>query len=87
MPLHVKLLDGQKLALTTTADFAIPKFNHRACSAHIINGLETHSLLLCGKICDAGYRVLFEEGKATIFGGDVTVHGKVLMEGQRDRYA
>jgi hypothetical protein len=43
------------------------------------------SLLSCGQMCDAGYRVLFEEGKAKIFEGDVTVHGKVLMEGKRER--
>jgi hypothetical protein len=34
---------------------------------------------------DAGYRVLFEEGNATICEGDVMVHGKVLLELQRDR--
>jgi hypothetical protein len=85
MPIHVKLPDGQRLASTTTADLAIPNFNHKARSAHIINGLATHSLLSCRQICDAGYCVLFEEGKATIFEGNVMVHGKVLMEGQRDR--
>jgi hypothetical protein len=36
-------------------------------------------------MCDAGYCVLFEEGEAKIFEGDVMVHGKVIMEGQRDR--
>jgi hypothetical protein len=84
MPIHIKLPDGQKLASTATADLAIHNFNHRARSAHIINGLATHYLLSCGKICDAGYRVLFDEGKAKIFEGDVTVHGKVLMKGQRN---
>jgi hypothetical protein len=69
----------EKLASTATADLEIPKFNNRSLSAHIINGLATHYLLLCGQICDAGYRVLFEEEKANIFEGDVTVHGKVLM--------
>jgi hypothetical protein len=85
MPIHVKLPDGKKLASTTTADLAIHNFNHRARSAHIINGLPHHSLLSCGQICNAGYRVLFEEGKANIFEGNVTVHGTVLMEGQRDK--
>jgi hypothetical protein len=85
MPIHVKLPDGQKIASTATSDFAIPNFNHMAHSARIINGLATHSLLSCGQMCDAGYCILFEEGKAKIFEGDVTVHGKVLMEGQRDR--
>jgi hypothetical protein len=85
MPIHTKLPDGQKLALNATADLVIPDFNHRARSAHIINGLATHSLLSCGQIYDAGYRVLFEEGNAKICKGDVMVHVKVLMEGQRDR--
>jgi hypothetical protein len=81
MPIHVKLPDGQKIESTATAYLEIPNFNHRARSTHIMNGLATHSLLSCGKMCDAGHCVLFEKGKATIFEGDVTVHGKVLMEG------
>jgi hypothetical protein len=85
MPIHVKLPNGQKLASTATADLTIPNFNHRARSAHISNGLTTYYILSCGQMCDAGYRVLFEDIKAKIFEGDVTVHGKVLMEGQRDR--
>jgi hypothetical protein len=85
MPIHFKLPDGQKLTSTATADLAIPDFNHRTCSTHIINGIATRSLLSCGQMCDAGYHVLFEEGKAIIFKGDVTVRGKVLTEGQRDR--
>jgi hypothetical protein len=36
-------------------------------------------------MCDAGYCVLFNEGKAKIIDGDATVNGTVVMEGQRDR--
>jgi hypothetical protein len=87
IPIHVSLPDGQELALTATADLAIHNFNHKARSAHIINSLAIHFLSSCGLMCDAGYRVLFEKVKAKIFEFDVTVHGKVLMEGQRDRYS
>jgi hypothetical protein len=36
-------------------------------------------------MCDAGYRVLFDEGKAKIIDGDVMVNGTVVMEGKLDR--
>jgi hypothetical protein len=85
MPIYVKLPDGKNLTSSAAADLNINAFNHRARSAHLKNGLATHSLLSCGQMCDAGYRVLFDKDKAGIIYGDVTVNGTVVMEGQCDR--
>jgi hypothetical protein len=35
-------------------------------------------------MCDAGYHVLFDEGQEKIVEVDITMHGRVVMEGQRD---
>jgi hypothetical protein len=38
-------------------------------------------------MCDAGYKVLFEEVNAKIIEGGIKINGKIVMQGQRDRYA
>jgi hypothetical protein len=85
MPIYAKFPDGKKLMSIATSDLNINVFNPRARSAHIINGLATHSLLSCGQMCDTGYRVVFDKDKARIIDGDVMVNRTVVMEGQRDQ--
>jgi hypothetical protein len=62
IPIKVKLPDGTTLASSATADLACTTFNLRARFTHIINDLGSHSLLSCGEMCDAGYKVLFDKG-------------------------
>jgi hypothetical protein len=35
-------------------------------------------------MCDAGYKVLFEEGRAQVIEGNLAVQGRIVMHGQRD---
>jgi hypothetical protein len=58
IPIKVKLPDGTTLSSSATADLACTTFNLRARYAHIINDFASHSLLSCGQMCDAGYKVL-----------------------------
>jgi hypothetical protein len=36
-------------------------------------------------MCDAGYKILFEEGEAKVINGDIKINGNIIMQGQRDR--
>jgi hypothetical protein len=84
MPIKVKLPNGTTLAASATSDVSLNNFNPRARTVHIINGLVNHPLLSCGQMCDAGYKVLFDEGKAIVIEANITVHGRVTMDGQLD---
>jgi hypothetical protein len=84
IPIKVKLPDGTTLASRATADLACTTFNLRARSAHIINELAIHSILSCGQMCDAGYKVLSDEGRAQVIKGNVAVQGRIIMHGQSD---
>jgi hypothetical protein len=35
-------------------------------------------------MCDAGYKVLFEKGRAQVIEGNVAVQGRIIMHGKRD---
>jgi hypothetical protein len=35
-------------------------------------------------MCDAGYKVLFDNGQAQVIDGNVSVQGRIVMHGQRD---
>jgi hypothetical protein len=85
IPIHVKLPNGARLQSSAIADLAISMFNPRARSAHIIHGLANHSLLSCSQMCNAGYKVLFNEGTALVINGHVAVNGNVVMQGECDR--
>jgi hypothetical protein len=84
IPIKVSLPNGATLLSSATADLLNANFNHRARSAHIIHGLAKHSLLSCGQICDAGYKVLFNQGDAIVIDGQVQVNGDIVMTGKRD---
>jgi hypothetical protein len=73
IPIKVKLPDGTTLASSAMADLACTTFNLRARSVHIINDLASHSLLSCGQMCDAGHKVMFDEGRAQVIEGNVSV--------------
>jgi hypothetical protein len=79
-----KLPDGTTLSSSATAELACPTLNLRARSAHTINDIASHSLLSCGKMCDAGCTVLFDNGQAQVIDGNVSVQGRIIMHGQRD---
>jgi hypothetical protein len=85
IPIKVKLPDGKTLASSTTVELACTTFNLRAISAHIINYIASHSLLSCGKMGDAEYKVLFDEGRAQVIEGNVSVQIQIGMHGQRDQ--
>jgi hypothetical protein len=85
MPIRVHLPNRAALKSFATADLSCTRLNQRARSAHIIQGLAQHSLLSRGQLCDAGYKVLFEEGEAKVIDGDISIDGKMAMQGQRDR--
>jgi hypothetical protein len=72
------------LSSSTTAELACPTFNLRARSVHIINDLASHSLLSCGQMCNAGYKVLFDNGQAQVIEGNVSVQGRIVIHGQHD---
>jgi hypothetical protein len=84
IPIKVRLPNGTTLYSSATADLVCTTFNDRARSAHIINDLASHSLLSCGQMCDAGYEVLFDAGRAQVIEGNVTLQGRIVMHGQRD---
>jgi hypothetical protein len=73
IPIGVNLPDDTTLSSSATAELACPTFNLRARSVHIINDLTSHSLLSCGQMCDAGYKVLFDNGRAHVIEGSVSV--------------
>jgi hypothetical protein len=84
IPIKVRLPNSTILSSSATADLACTTFNDRARSEHIINDLAGHSLLSCGQMCDAGYEVLFDAGRAQVIEGNVTVQGRIVLHGQRD---
>jgi hypothetical protein len=84
IPIRVKLPDGTTLSSSATAELACTTFNRRARSAHIINNLASHLLLSYGQMRDAGYKVLFNKGRAQVIEGNVSVQGRIVMHGQRD---
>jgi hypothetical protein len=36
-------------------------------------------------MCDAGYKILFDEGGGKVVEGDINIDKKIVMQGQRDR--
>jgi hypothetical protein len=82
MHIKVKLPNRTTLASSATSGLVLNNFNPRAQSAHLINGITNHSLLSCGQMCDAGYKVIFDEGKAKVMEETVTLHGRGVVDGQ-----
>jgi hypothetical protein len=63
-----------------TADLVIPELNAAASKAHVFPGMEHHSLLSVGQLCDEGYIVTFKQDTVTICNSE----GSKLLSGPRD---
>jgi hypothetical protein len=49
-----------------TDELAIPELNAAASNAHVFPGMDNHSLLSVGQLCDEGYIVTFKQDTVTI---------------------
>jgi hypothetical protein len=63
-----------------TADLDIPELNAAASKAHVLPGMENHSLLSVGQLCDEGYIVTFKQDTVTICNSG----SSHLLSGPRD---
>jgi hypothetical protein len=79
-PLTVRLPNGATMESSHTADLDIPELNTAASKAHVFPGVEHHSLLSVGQLCDEGYIVTFKQDTVTIYNSE---HSK-LLSGPRD---
>jgi hypothetical protein len=65
-PLTVRLPNGATIESSHTADLDIPELNATASKAHVFPGMEHHSLLSVGQLCDEGYIFTFQRDTVTI---------------------
>jgi hypothetical protein len=65
-PLTARLPNGATMESTHTAALNIPELNKAASKAHVLPGMENHSLLSVGKLCNKGYTVTFRNDSVTI---------------------
>jgi hypothetical protein len=49
-----------------TAELDIPELNATASKAHVFPGMDNHSLLSVGQLCDEGYIVTFKHASVTV---------------------
>jgi hypothetical protein len=64
--LTVRLPNGAAMESSHTADLDIPGFNAAASKAHAFPGMDHHSLLSVGQLCDEGYIVPLKQDTVTI---------------------
>jgi hypothetical protein len=76
----VRLPNGATMESSNTADLDIPELNAAASKAHVFPGVENHSLLSVGQLCDEGYIVTFKQASVTI----CTSGGANILSGPRD---
>jgi hypothetical protein len=79
-PLEVRLPNGANIASTHTVTLNLPSLPHTARQAHIIPGLDQHSLLSVGQMFDSGCAVAFTSTKVPVKNGASTI-----LTGQRDK--
>jgi hypothetical protein len=65
-PLEVRLPNGATIASTHTATLNKNSFPHAARQAHILPGLDQHSLLYVVQMCDSGCVVTFTATKVAV---------------------
>jgi hypothetical protein len=65
-PLTVRLPNGATMESSHTAALNITQLNKAASIAHISPGMENHSLLSVGQLCNGGYTVTFKNASVTI---------------------
>jgi hypothetical protein len=66
----VRLPNGATMESSHTADLDIPELNAAASKAHVFPGMDHHSLLSVGQLCDEGYLVNFRRDTVTIYNSD-----------------
>jgi hypothetical protein len=79
-PLTVRLPNGATVESSHTADLDIPGFNSAASKAHVFPGMELHSLISIGQLCQEGYIVTFHRDTVTIHNSK----SSKLLTGPRD---
>jgi hypothetical protein len=79
-PLEVRLPNGATIASTHTATLNLPSLPHTARQAHILPGLDHHSLLSVGQLCDSSCAITFTANKVAVTHGVTTI-----LTGQRDK--
>jgi hypothetical protein len=72
-PLEVFLPNGATIASTHTATLNLPSLPNAARQAHILPGLDQHSLLSVGKMCDSGCAITFTANKVAVTHGATTI--------------
>jgi hypothetical protein len=65
-PLTVRLPNGATMDSSHTSALDIPELNAAASIAHVFPGMENHSLLSAGQLCNEGYKVSFKNASVTI---------------------
>jgi hypothetical protein len=66
----VRLPNGAIMESSHTADLEIPELNAAASKAHVFPGMDHHSLISVGQLCDEGYIVTFRRDTVTICNSD-----------------
>jgi hypothetical protein len=79
-PWTVRLPNGATTESSHTADLDIPEMNAVAFKAHVSPGIENHSLLSVGQLCDEGYIVTFKQDTVIICNSG----SSHLLSGSRD---
>jgi hypothetical protein len=79
-PLRVRLPNGDTMDSTHRAYLEIPELSKSASIAHILPGMENHSLLSVGQLCTEGYYVTFRIDAVIIYSSA----GKSILKGKRD---
>jgi hypothetical protein len=82
MPLEVHLPNGATITSTHTATLNMPSLPHAARQSHILPGLDQHSLLSVGQMCDSGFSVTLKASNVTVTNCEYT-----LLTGIRDKYS
>jgi hypothetical protein len=79
-PLTVRLPNGATIESSHTAELDIPKLNAAASKAHFFPGMDNHSLLSVGQLCDEGYIVTFKHASVTVCNSQKSQ----ILKGPRD---
>jgi hypothetical protein len=66
IPLTVRLPNGETMESSHTAELDIPELNVAASKSHVFPGMDNHSLLSVGQLCNEGYIVTFKNASVTV---------------------
>jgi hypothetical protein len=79
-PLTVRLPIRATIESYHTAELDIPLLNAAASKAHVLPGMDNHSLLSVGQLCEEGYIVTFKQASVTICDSEKSQ----ILSGPRD---